>query len=226
MKQQILVVEDEAIVRESLGAWFSDEGYKVVMVKNGEEALEKINAENIGIAILDLRLPDKDGIQILKEAKSRKPQLKTIIITAYPTKESQEEAIRLGAINYLIKPFLPQTINKILEATTEKGVTKNKECLWMKLGLVSYRLCVRNYDCLSCEFDQTMQDKKQTEVKIDTNLPGNKRLCRYALRGDISYRLCSKVYKCESCEFNQNMEEGIATKINKLEKRREALKLH
>ena len=80
----ILIVEDEAIMRESLRDWLTDSGYQVETAEEGEEALKTIAEQDFGVAILDLRLPGKDGLEVLREARAKRPQLKGIIITAYP----------------------------------------------------------------------------------------------------------------------------------------------
>lgn len=122
-----------------------------------------------------------------------------------------------------------------VEATAEGGTTteavKPKECVWMKLGMVSHRLCTNNYDCLTCEFDQVMQEQmaKGDAAELDAalerfkELPGSQRVCRYALNGNIAYRLCTRLFQCEGCEFGQNMEEAIQRKLAKLAARRTAL---
>ena len=108
---------------------------------------------------------------------------------------------------------------------------KPKECVWMKLGMVSHRICTNNYDCITCEFDQEMQEKmaKGDAAELDAalerfkELPGSQRVCRYALKGNVSYRLCTRLFQCETCEFGQNMEDTIQRKLAKLAARREAL---
>jgi hypothetical protein len=115
------------------------------------------------------------------------------------------------------------------EAAAE--AVKPKECVWMKLGMVSHRICTNNYDCLTCEFDQEMQEKmaKGDTAELDAalerfkELPGSQRVCRYALKGNIAYRLCTRLFQCETCEFGQNMEEATQRKLAKLAARREAL---
>ena len=99
------------------------------------------------------------------------------------------------------------------------------------MGLVSYRLCTRDYDCTTCEYDQQMQEQMakgeapEIEEAIERRkaLPGSQRLCRYALKGDVSYRLCSRLYQCATCEFGQAMEDAQLKKQEKLAVRREAL---
>jgi hypothetical protein len=123
----------------------------------------------------------------------------------------------------------PPTATETEEAT---GEGKPRECVWMRLGMVSYRICTRNMDCATCEFDQMMQDKMAggSSPELDTTLerldtlPGNKRLCRYALEGIVSFRLCTHGFQCATCEFGQMMEDSIQEKLAKLAVRREAMK--
>jgi tetratricopeptide (TPR) repeat protein len=122
-------------------------------------------------------------------------------------------------------------VEVIAEEETAAEAVKPKECVWMKLGMVAHRICTNNYDCLTCEFDQEMQEKlaKGDTAELDAalekfkELPGSQRVCRYALNGNIAYRLCTRLFQCETCEFGQNMEEATQRKLAKLAARREAL---
>jgi DNA-binding response OmpR family regulator len=325
----ILVVEDETIMRESLRDWLTDGGYPVEIAEHGEQALKAIGEQDFSILILDMKLPGKNGIEVLREAKAQKPQLKGIIITAYPSIETAVEAMKIGAVDYLSKPlsldaletliqktlgpvqveikpkappekakaqppviekakveeivaitpeeiplhlkqgkthfeagryaealrefesvlsvapgnietrvWIRKTKQALTEPKIEAGETaavaeevKPKDCVWMKMGLVAYRLCTRNYDCLTCEFDQMMQEKMATgeTTELDAalerfkELPGSQRLCRYALKGDVSHRICSRLFQCVACEFGQMMEDALQQKLAKLEARRGAL---
>jgi tetratricopeptide (TPR) repeat protein len=107
---------------------------------------------------------------------------------------------------------------------------KAKECLWMKMGMIEFRICTNDYNCVTCEFDQEMQQKtagesSELDAALDKlkQLPGNKRTCRYALKGDISQRICSRLFQCQTCEFGQGMEDAMQQKLAKLAVRREAM---
>jgi len=113
-KKRILIVEDEAIVRESLRDWFVESGYDVDIAEDGNEALAKMKGEEFDIIVLDLRLPRIDGLQVFEEAKKLKPQIKGVIVTAYPSKDTQEEAERLGLLGYLPKPFKVEDLERII----------------------------------------------------------------------------------------------------------------
>jgi len=113
----ILIVEDEAIMRESLRDWLTDIGYEVETVEAGEEALETLAGRDFDLAIVDMRLPGKDGIEVLKEAKTKRPQLKGIIITAYPSVDTAVEAMKYGAIDYLSKPVDLNQLEELIRGT-------------------------------------------------------------------------------------------------------------
>jgi len=111
----VLIVEDEAIMRESLRDWLKDGGYEVETAEEGEEALEKIGKKEFSVAVLDLRLPGKDGLQVLREATKQDPKLRGIIITAYPSVETAVTAMKMGAADYIVKPFTPDALEKAIQ---------------------------------------------------------------------------------------------------------------
>ena len=119
-EQSILVVDDEPIVRESIRDWLVDAGYKVATAESGEEALKLMEQQEFSIIILDVRLPGKTGISVLKDVKAVKPSLKSIIITAYPSVELAVEAMKLGAVDYLVKPVAPDDLEKLIRETLLK----------------------------------------------------------------------------------------------------------
>jgi len=118
-KVKILIVDDEAIVRESLRDWMSDVGHQVLTAENGHQALEIIEKEKPGIAIVDLIMPGMDGIELLKRAKEIYPNIEVIIITAYGSIPTAINAMREGAYDYIEKPFCPERaellVNKLAE---------------------------------------------------------------------------------------------------------------
>jgi len=187
-KRKVLIVEDEAVMRESVRDWLIEDGYDVDTAVNGEEALEKIKGEEFGVIVLDLKLPGIDGLQVFEHAKELKPETKGVIITAYPSKETQEKAKRLGLLDYLAKPFKVEDLEKTIGgALAEVEEEVGRKHLWLELGAVSYRLCDRNYECGSCAFAQDIQDRFGTiavigedEIAKLKQLPGGQRLCRYA----------------------------------------------
>ena len=97
---------------------------------------------------------------------------------------------------------------------------KPKYCIYMAMGMASYRLCTTDYNCLSCEFEWQMQEKiagGEAELiealERFKSLPGNQRFCRDALKGNVSYRLCSKRFQCGTCEFCQMLEDAFRQQL-------------
>ena len=123
-QEKILLVEDEKLIRWSLSNRLTKEGYVVVEADRGSEALKALDEQEIDLVLLDYRLPDTDGIQVLKSMAPRFRDLPVIMMTAYSTVESAIEAMKLGAFDYLNKPFeideLLVTIQKALETTALK----------------------------------------------------------------------------------------------------------
>ncbi len=115
----VLIVDDEAILRESLRDYLRDT-YQVVTARTGEEALELIEKQDFDILVIDMRLPGKTGLQVLREVKESKPYVKSIVITAYPSAESAVEAMKLGATDYLIKPVAPDNLERLIRETILK----------------------------------------------------------------------------------------------------------
>ncbi len=114
MNKQILIVDDEPIVRDSIKDWLVDAGYHVVTVGSAEEAIKLVENNDFGVVIMDIRLPGKTGISALSEIRSIRPNIRSIIITAYPTNEFMAEANRLGAVDFLIKPISPTDLEKLI----------------------------------------------------------------------------------------------------------------
>jgi two-component system response regulator PilR (NtrC family) len=115
----IHVVDDEPIIHEVLSQLLSSEGYEVVLSSSGEEALEKHSSQFYDITLLDLLMPGLDGIEVLKGIKRIDPQAVIIIITAYASVESAISAMKMGAYDYIQKPFKHEELLMIIERALE-----------------------------------------------------------------------------------------------------------
>jgi heterodisulfide reductase subunit A len=104
-KFRILVVDDELVVRDSLKEWLEAEGFTAAMAASGPEALSALEAEPYHLMLLDIKMPGMDGVEVLDRAKQLSPDLTVIMMTAYATVETAVEAMKIGAMDYLIKPF-------------------------------------------------------------------------------------------------------------------------
>ena len=112
---RILVVDDELIVRDSLKEWLEEEGFAVDMAASGQEALDQLTRQAYQLMLLDLKMPAMDGVEVLKKAKEAFPDLSVIMMTAYATVETAVEAMKIGAQDYLLKPFDPETLIPMAE---------------------------------------------------------------------------------------------------------------
>ena len=106
-KGRILVLDDDPIVTLSCKRILGAEGYSIATVEKGEDALNKLAKEDFDLFISDVRLPDINGMEVLKESRIIKPKTDVVIITGYPTLEDAKESTRLGASEYIEKPFTP-----------------------------------------------------------------------------------------------------------------------
>ncbi len=107
---KILLMEDETNVAKGLKLVLDEEGYQVDWAETGKRALELFHQKHYDLLLADLRLPDVDGIEVIKEVKHQQPQTGVIVITGYSTVNSAVEAMKLGASDYLQKPFTDDEI--------------------------------------------------------------------------------------------------------------------
>ena len=120
-RASILIVDDEEVVRRSHLRSLARTGCETRAAEDGEEAIRVMEEHPYDVILLDLRMPDLDGMDVLKIIKQRWPESEVVVITGYPTIESAKEAVRLGAQNYLAKPVGPDDVVKAAnEAVTHK----------------------------------------------------------------------------------------------------------
>jgi len=119
-KMSIMVVDDEEIVRESLFHWFKKYGYVVETASSGFEALDKLEKYPFQLLFVDIKMPGMDGIELLEKVKAEYPDTIVIIITAYGSIESAVKAMRIGASDYLLKPFKPDQLALVMERASHQ----------------------------------------------------------------------------------------------------------
>jgi DNA-binding NtrC family response regulator len=114
---RILVVDDDEGVRNSLATILKDEGYTVDVAKNGSEAIEKSRAAFYNVALIDIRLPDMEGTEILTRMRDTVPKIRKIILTGYPSLQNAIEAVNRNADAYILKPV---EVEKLLDTVREQ----------------------------------------------------------------------------------------------------------
>src|SRR5262245_4524286 len=105
MKHRILIVEDDAVFLRPLLRVIEAEGYEVRATQNGEEAVDLLRHEDVDLVLTDQVLPKMDGIELVRQIKAGHPEVAVVVMTAHATVESAVEALRLGAVDFLLKPF-------------------------------------------------------------------------------------------------------------------------
>jgi len=113
--EDVLVIDDEAAVNNNIRKILAKKGYSVDQAMNKEEALQKIEAKAYRLALLDLKIPGVQGLELLKAIREKSPETLVIIITGYASIETAVESARLGAVDYLPKPFTPDEIRQVTE---------------------------------------------------------------------------------------------------------------
>lgn len=120
-KNRILVVDDDETVRRSYLRSLESIPCQVEAATDGEEALRSMEQNPSDVVLLDMRMPGRDGLSVLRTIKQKWPDSEVVIITGYPTVDSAKEAVRLGAYDYVTKPVGPQdVINAAGGAMTRK----------------------------------------------------------------------------------------------------------
>ena len=131
MNESILVVDDDVDVRKSLSSILSKEGYSVETVENGKQATRISEKSRFDIALIDVKLPDMEGTELLHRLKENQPHMIKIVITGFPTLENAMETVNEGADGYILKPFdtekLLEMIKKNLKRETAEHISN-----WME----------------------------------------------------------------------------------------------
>ena len=118
-KLRILIVDDEANIRKTLGIYLEGEGHDVKSVSNAQDALSEVVREVFDLVFLDLRLGQSDGLALIPEFRTIAPWMQVVVITAYASIDTAVEAMRRGAIDYLPKPFDPDNVALIIKRTAQ-----------------------------------------------------------------------------------------------------------
>ena len=131
-KPSILIVDDEPIVRLSLRDWFLDEGCEVDVAENGAEALRVAAARPHDIALIDIKMPGMDGLDLQTRLAEKAPELTVIMMTAYASVETAVQALKAGAYDYIVKPFDPDELTHLVQRASEHRALRAENALLME----------------------------------------------------------------------------------------------
>ncbi|OPX23404.1 MAG: hypothetical protein B1H02_05035 [Candidatus Latescibacteria bacterium 4484_107] len=155
---RVLVVDDEEDIRYILREMLYAEGYEVVSARNGAEGIERVKAERskFDLILIDLMMPEIDGIQVLRSVKQCDPDIGAVMITGYASVDSAVRCMKLGAFDYITKPFRKIEIAGRLNEAFQKRrlLLKNKQL-------------VRKLEQRNCELDQTRKEIEQWNLLLE-----------------------------------------------------------
>ncbi|HVJ89539.1 MAG TPA: sigma-54 dependent transcriptional regulator [Labilithrix sp.] len=142
-KKQVLIVDDEPNLRKILAAQLSRDGYDVLLAEDGEQGLALLREHHIDLVVTDLKMPKVDGMTLLRQAHAEQPELPIVMITAHGTVDTAVEALKLGAFDYLTKPFDKEEVRQIVgkalktrELAGEEATTESKEPEGARFGII------------------------------------------------------------------------------------------
>ena len=137
-KLRILIVEDDENIRKTMKNILQQRGYETDTAKTGREAEEKAKTRFYNLALLDIKLPDMEGTQLLAKLHENTPKMVKIMVTGYPSLENAMEALNQGANAYVTKPVKPEKLlalikEKLEEQSQAEKMTENKVTDWIKI---------------------------------------------------------------------------------------------
>ncbi|MBW2005899.1 MAG: response regulator [Deltaproteobacteria bacterium] len=126
-KKKTLVIDDEQVVLDSVSKILTDEDYEVDVSLSGREGLNQAIQKEYDIVLTDIRMPDIGGMRVLRDVKRAKPSLPVVMITGYASVRSSVQAMKLGAADYIEKPFTPDQLIKAVVSALDIAATQEPE---------------------------------------------------------------------------------------------------
>lgn len=163
----ILVVDDEDYIRDSVKIILETEGFHVICTDNGYEALKIMDGHYVDIVLSDIKMPEMDGITLLKKIKEKFKNVEVLLITGYPSLDSAVESVKLGAYDYITKPFkVDDLVNKIQKALDSKTLKKQVVELQQLVSIYDSS----NFFSKTLNHDEILNQLKsvlQTDLSVD-----------------------------------------------------------
>lgn len=136
-KPRILVVDDDVDILQSLKDILETKGYNVEVAENAQKGLDMARKKFFNLAILDIKLPDMEGTELLAKIHKEKPEMMKVMLTGYPSLDNAVQALNLGADAYLMKPVNPEELlrvveEKLREQSEAESMTEEKVAEWIE----------------------------------------------------------------------------------------------
>jgi DNA-binding NtrC family response regulator len=136
---RVLVVDDEEIVRESLSGWLQQDGYHVETAEDGPTAVARLQRDRWTVLLVDMKMPGMDGLQVLEQARKLQPDVVAVIMTAFATVDTAVSAMKLGAYDYLVKPFDPDELSLMMQKIAAQQALARENALLRQALKRDYR---------------------------------------------------------------------------------------
>ena len=168
-KGSILVVDDDTTIHESCGRVLREEGYRVDTALSGDGALQKLKEKLYDLILLDIKMADMDGIKTLEAMKSKTPDISVIMFTGYPSIKTVRDSMKLGALDYLEKPFTPaelvHTVKQAIEGKKYFRRERTGEVMLHKPASVSFTASsVMRSKLVTCDLGSSVKDITRTMI--------------------------------------------------------------
>lgn len=126
-KVRILVIDDEAIIHESCGRVLKEEGYEVETALSGREALEKLKEKRYDLVLSDIKMPGMSGVETLEKMRKDIPDITVVMFTGYSSVDTARDSMKLGAFDYIPKPFTPEELLSVVKKALHKEAAAQKK---------------------------------------------------------------------------------------------------
>jgi DNA-binding NtrC family response regulator len=152
-KVRILIVDDDEGIRASLAAVLKKKDFDVDTAKNGKEAISKTRKSFYNVLLVDIKLPDMEGVELLRRIQDTVPKMRKIIVTGYPTLNNAVQAVNLGADAYVIKPF---DVDNLLMKINEQLLKQKEEREYSEDKVKEY------VEARAKSFEQALEERKKS----------------------------------------------------------------
>src|SRR5207247_1334252 len=137
VKEKILIVDDDEGVRQVLSQSLSEAGYRISSAESGEKATAAVREETFDLVILEMGLPRVDGMEVLKEITALRPEMPVVMITGYASVETAIKAMKMGAVDYIVKPFRMEEVELVIGKALERSRLR-RENLYLRRQLETH----------------------------------------------------------------------------------------
>jgi DNA-binding NtrC family response regulator len=182
MNKKILIVDDEKNIRTTISAYLLSLGYELEMAVNGQEALDKLKDFRYDLVLLDIKMHIMNGIQVLEEMERLEDKTNVIMMTAYGTIENAVESMKLGAVDFISKPFTLEDLKTVIDAVFSRKELTESSVAGFKELIEFAKKCINEK-----KFDKAIEYLKKAMVeKLESPEPQNLLGVLYELKGDLS----------------------------------------